>query len=299
MSNSVRHFVKMATSLGELTNMIAVCQLACKSDKESNLQDTKSLVMRAAKLGAKMVFLPEGADYLAENSECTVRIAEKMDGPIIQSYKELAANLGIWLSVVVHVKSDDLSEASRIYNRHLIINSSGDVVDFYDKVHLFDVNVDGVNPIKESSWTIPGGKIVPPVATPCGNVGLGICYDMRFPEFSLCLAKQGADILTYPSAFLQTTGLAHWEPLLRARAIETQCYVVAAAQTGQPNAKRTLYGHSMVVDPWGQVISCCHEGKDLCLAKIDLEYLKCVRKQMPVWSHRRADIYTASQDSKL
>lgn len=191
------------------------------------------------------------------------------------------------------MSTEDSSKSDRVFNRHLLIDSDGNTVEQYNKLHLFDIFGEVVaSPIVESSWTIPGTKVVPPAATPVGNLGLALCYDMRFPEMSLCLAKQGAHILSYPSAFTRNTGLAHWEPLLRARAIETQCYVVAAAQTGQPYPKLAFYGHAMVVDPWGQIIASCHEGTDVCLANIDLDYLKSIRKQMPVWSHRRTDVYT-------
>lgn len=272
-------------------NLVAVCQLMCNSDKAKNFCESKALITKAANLGAKVVFLPEASDYLSENSQRAVDLAEPADGPTVKSYRGLAVSLGVWLSIGLHIKSEDPSESSRIFNRHLLIDSDGNIVEHYDKLHLYDVSVEGLAPILESSWTIPGTKLVPPASSPVGNIGLGICYDLRFPEFSLCLAKQGAHILTYPSAFMQKTGLAHWEALLRARAIETQCYVIAAAQTGQPFANRTLYGHSMVVDPWGQVVASCHEGVDVCLANIDIDYLESVRKQMPVWSQRRTDIY--------
>ncbi|XP_071960916.1 deaminated glutathione amidase-like isoform X2 [Antedon mediterranea] len=117
------------------------------------------------------------------------------------------------------------------------------------------------------------------------------CYDMRFPELSIALTKRGADILTFPSAFTQTTGMAHWEVLLRSRAIENQCYVAAAAQTGKHNEKRTSYGHAMIVDPWGTILACCREGADVCVANVDHDYIQQVRKRMPVWEHRRHDIY--------
>ncbi|XP_011813054.1 PREDICTED: nitrilase homolog 1 [Colobus angolensis palliatus] len=123
------------------------------------------------------------------------------------------------------------------------------------------------------------------------QVGLAVCYDMRFPELSLALAQAGAEILTYPSAFGSVTGPAHWEVLLRARAIETQCYVVAAAQCGRHHEKRASYGHSMVVDPWGTVVARCSEGPGLCLARIDLSYVRQLRQHLPVFQHRRPDLY--------
>lgn len=161
----------------------------------------------------------------------------------------------------------------------------------------------------ESSYVEKGEYIPDPVESPAGKIGMSICYDMRFPELSLALAKKGAEILTYPSAFTFATGANHWETLLRARAIETQCYVVAAAQTGSHNPKRTSWGHAMVVcvcmfckkiginkiifqvDPWGQVIAQCTEGVGIAIAPINLDYVKKVRRNLPVYNHRRTDLY--------
>ena len=133
----------------------------------------------------------------------------------------------------------------------------------YSKTHLFDVEIpeQGIR-LKESDYVSPGKDIVRPVETSIGRIGLGICYDLRFPEFSLALARSGAQILTFPSAFTVATGMAHWESLLRARAIESQCYVVAAAQTGRHNAKRSSYGRTMIVDPWGTVVASQPAGSD-------------------------------------
>ena len=161
----------------------------------------------------------------------------------------------------------------------------------YNKTHLFDVNIPGSVALNESAYVTPGAVITPPVDTPLGKLGLGVCYDLRFPEFSQALTRAGAQILTYPSAFTVKTGMAHWESLLRARAIETQCYVIAAAQTGQHNDKRSSYGHSMIVDPWGVVLAQCGEGVGVATANIDLDYLASVRTNMPVQTHRRADLY--------
>uniref|UniRef100_A0A8R1IGC1 bis(5'-adenosyl)-triphosphatase n=1 Tax=Caenorhabditis japonica TaxID=281687 RepID=A0A8R1IGC1_CAEJA len=140
--------------------------------------------------------------------------------------------------------------------------------------------------------------MTPPVDTPIGRLGLSICYDVRFAELSLWNRKKGAQILSFPSAFTLNTGLAHWETLLRARAIETQCYVVAAAQTGAHNPKRQSYGHAMVVDPWGAVVAQCSERVDMCFAEIDLSYVASLREMQPVFTHRRADLYTLHVNEK-
>ncbi|KAF9364827.1 Nitrilase [Mortierella sp. NVP85] len=145
----------------------------------------------------------------------------------------------------------------------------------------------------ESQSTVAGERIVPPVTTPVGKVGLGICYDLRFPELALELRRQGAEILTFPSAFTIKTGEAHWEVLLRSRAIETQTYVVAAAQVGKHSEKRSSYGHAMIVDPWGRIVAECDgQEEGVAVASMDFEALERIRLEMPVMNHRRYDTYS-------
>ncbi|KYO27158.1 nitrilase-like protein 1 [Alligator mississippiensis] len=198
---------------------------------------------------------------------------------------------GLFLSQLEAPPPGAIDSAGRAYNCHLLIGPDGSMAAAYRKIHLFDVELAGRVSLQESSYTHPGSDIAPPVSTSVGKVGLAICYDLRFPEISLALAREGAEILTFPSAFTETTGAAHWEVLLRARAIETQCYVVAAAQTGKHNEHRSSYGHTMVVDPWGRVIAQCQEGPGLCYAEIDLPYLHRLRQEMPLWAHRRPELY--------
>lgn len=159
----------------------------------------------------------------------------------------------------------------------------------YRKSHLFDVELPekGVS-LKESAFTIPGPSLIAPVQTPIGKVGLGICYDLRFPELSLALQRHGAEILTYPSAFTVATGAAHWEVLLRARAIETQCFVLAAAQVSKHHDKRSSYGHALAVDPWGEVLGDCGgEEPGLIMVNINPQKVRNARRNMPVQEHRR------------
>ncbi|XP_076351475.1 ntrilase and fragile histidine triad fusion protein NitFhit isoform X2 [Tachypleus tridentatus] len=274
-----------------LRPLVAVCQMTSHADKEANFEVCKSLVARAGSRGAQMVFLPECFDHIGEKKEHALEMSEQVEGPLIQRYKNLAKEFNIWLSLGGFHQRGPESDLKRVQNAHIIISNDGKIVEIYHKTHLFSVHLPGIISIRESDYTIPGEKLVPPVDSPIGKIGLGICYDLRFPEFSLSLAKSGAEILTYPSAFTQTTGLAHWESLLRSRAIETQCYVIAAAQTGKHNPKRSSYGHAMIIDPWGCVVACCHEGTDVAFAEVDLDYLRKVRQEMPVWTHRRTDLY--------
>ncbi|XP_031558417.1 deaminated glutathione amidase-like [Actinia tenebrosa] len=271
-------------------HIIAVCQMTSKNDVHANFRTCKDLIERAKARRAKMVFLPEAYDYLGETKQESLAMAQSIKGPRMKEMCQLAKENDIWLSLGgFHNKSTD--DENRISNTHVIVDNNGEIVSTYDKAHLFDVDIKDGPKLKESANCIPGNEIVPPVTTPVGKVGMAICYDLRFPEMALSLAKQGADILTFPSAFTFTTGTAHWEVLLRSRAIETQCYVVAAAQIGQTTSKRKCYGHAMVVDPWGTVIAQCHEETGLCVAEIHHQYIKQVREQMPVWSHRRTDLY--------
>lgn len=271
--------------------LIAVCQMTSKSDKEENFRICKSLIEKAKKRGAEMVFLPECFDLVGESKDQSIQLSESINGPIMNKYKELARSNSIWMSLGGFHEMGPEADKKRVQNAHVILNNSGNVVDIYRKIHMFDVDLPGRMRLCESDYTIPGSRIVKPVSSPVGKIGMGICYDLRFPEFSLTLAKSGAEILTYPSAFTQTTGMAHWEPLLKARAIESQCYVVAAAQTGRHNPKRVSYGHAMVIDPWGCCIACCKEGTDIVTAEIDLNYLRNIRQEMPIWMHRRPDMY--------
>lgn len=283
-----------ASYLEQPNPIIGVCQLTCTVDKDKNFQISRSLIEKAKNKGAKVIFLPEAVDYIGESKQQSIDMAEDLNDITISKYQDLAKQLGVWISVGgFHQKVKD---EKRVLNTHVMIDNTGEIKSTYNKTHLFDLDIPGKVRLCESDYTVPGDTMVSPVETPVGKVGLSICYDLRFPEMSTALAKEGADILTYPSAFTVPTGMAHWEVLLRSRAIETQCYVVAAAQTGKHNEKRQSYGHAMVVDPWGTVIAQCREGTDVCVAEIDLSYLKSVRANMPVWSHRRPDLYGEIQN---
>ncbi|XP_055051179.2 deaminated glutathione amidase [Misgurnus anguillicaudatus] len=287
--------IRMLSSLP----VAAVCQMTSTPDKEANFTACRRLVEQAKEGGASMVFLPEGFDYIGSSREETLQLSESLDGDIITRYTHLAKKLDVWLSLGgFHERGHDWKTDQRIYNSHIIINGQGEIVSVYRKGHLFDVELTskGVS-LKESAFTISGPRLVPPVQTPIGKVGLGVCYDLRFPELSTALQRHGAEILTYPSAFTVATGTAHWEVLLRARAIETQCFVIAAAQVGVHHAKRTSYGHALAVDPWGVVLGDCG-GSDVGMAmvQIDLQGLHNVRRDMPVQQHRRAKEYYCSLD---
>ncbi|NWH77192.1 NIT1 amidase, partial [Piaya cayana] len=275
-----------------LKPLVAVAQVTSTPDKEQNFSACAGLVREAAQRGAGLVFLPEAFDFIGRDATQTLSMAEPLDGDLMGRYAQLARDCGIWLSLGgFHERGHDWDTTQRIYNCHAVLDHDGRLVAAYRKTHLCDVELEGRVSMRESSFTNPGTEVVAPVPTPAGKLGLSICYDLRFPELSLALRRAGAEILTFPSAFTFHTGSAHWEVLLRARAIETQCYVVAAAQTGQNHERRVSYGHTLVVDPWGAVVAQCREGPGLCYAEIDLQYLHRVRREIPVFSHRRHDLY--------
>lgn len=275
-----------------LKPLVGVCQMTSTADKEANFATCLSLMKSAKARGVQMLFFPEACDYIAESKLQSVEMAEGLDGDLMSRFCQAARENGLWLSIGGFHQKGPKCDPHRVQNTHVIIDSEGQIKATYCKTHLFDLDLKGRERLCESDYTVPGQTIVAPVATPVGNIALSVCYDMRFPELSMLLARQGAQILTYPSAFTQTTGMAHWEVLLRARAIENQCYVIAAAQTGKHNAKRTSYGHAMVVDPWGCVVAQCREGTDMATAEIDLAYLARIREDMPVQAHRRHDLYS-------
>lgn len=278
--------------ISTMTNkLVAVCQMRSINDKKKNLEVVSHLIDEAKQRNANIAFLPETCDYMGESKKEVIELAEPLSGPTVTRYKEIAARNNIWLSLGgVHELSEN---KEKIYNTHIVIDNQGCLISAYRKIHLFDMdNKDTGVRFMESDYVIKGEKIVPPVATPVGCLGLSICYDMRFAEQALLLRNMGAEILTYPSAFTYQTGAAHWEVMLRARAIETQCYVIAAAQTGVHNKKRTSWGHSMIIDPWGTVLAQCAEKIGIAVAEIDLDLLAKIRKNMPCKEHRRKDLYS-------
>ncbi|KAL1509808.1 hypothetical protein ABEB36_004489 [Hypothenemus hampei] len=276
---------------------ISVIQFTATNNKVENLKIIKELVEKSKAKSAQMVFLPEACDFISKNKQELVELSEPIDGPLMTSYKELAVKHDLWISVGgFHEKSSE----GPLYNSHIIINNKGEIQCIYRKIHLFDVSIPDKNiHLRESDNNLAGAQLLAPIQSPVGRLGLAICYDLRFPEQSTLMRKFGADILTFPSAFTSSTGKAHWETLLKARAIENQCYVIAAAQYGKHNEKRISYGHSMVVDPWGQIVGECpkyseeapHINESFAVVTIDLDLVQKVRTEMPVFSHRRNDLY--------
>lgn len=265
--------------------LAAAVQLNSTADEEANWRAVRALVERAAGQGARLVATPENTNFLGPHEE-KVRRAQPLDGEVVGRCRELAARLGIHLLLGSFNEASD--EPGRCYNTSVLLDPRGKVVAAYRKLHLFDVDVSDQVRFTESATVKPGDDVVV-AATGVAAIGLSICYDLRFPELYRRLRDGGAEVLAVPSAFTLTTGRDHWEPLLRARAIETQCYVVAPAQWGRhdDDGLRESYGHALIVDPWGQVVAAASDGPGLALAEIDLDRVERVRRAMPVAAHRR------------
>ena len=235
--------------------------------------------------GARALFLPECFALMQTSRRQLRESAEALGaGPVQDRMAALAQQTGLTLFAgSLPVRSDD---PTRVYNTSMVFGPEGQRLAHYHKIHLFDVELDSGERYLESAYTMPGDEPVM-VETECGLVGLTVCYDLRFPELYRQLVARGAEILLVPSAFSPTTGPAHWEPLLRARAIENTCWVIASAQTGRHPSGRSTWGHSMVIDPWGRVVAQKAEGTGLLLTEIDRNETVRARRQMPSLAHRR------------
>ncbi|KAL1607752.1 Carbon-nitrogen hydrolase [Paraconiothyrium brasiliense] len=265
-----------------------------------NLSQCTTLIQKASAAGANALFLPEASDYIASNGSETVSLVKPIEkSDFVIGIQEQAKKYKLPVNVGVH---EPTASGGKVKNTLLWIDSDGHITHRYQKLHLFDVEIKDGPILKESNSVERGPRIEDPFDTPIGKVGMLICFDLRFPEVGIALRKRGAQILTYPSAFTVPTGKAHWETLLRARAIETQSYVVAAAQVGFHNEEKTRrsYGHSMIVDPWGKVLAELGGEEDekgrgldvgeIALAEIDLDYLEKTRREVPLL--RRTDVYS-------
>ena len=264
---------------------IAALQMASGPQLQANLMEAGRLIKEAAAQGAGMVVLPETFVLMGKQEQERLAIAETAgDGPIQQFLQQQAQKYKIWIVAgTIPIRSDDPDHA---YATSFLYNAQGEVVARYDKIHLFDAMVgENRDTYTESAATKPGTQPVV-VDTPFGRLGMSVCYDLRFPELYRRLSEAGAQILVVPAAFTDITGKAHWEVLLRARAIENLCYVVAAAQGGYHVNGRTTYGHSMVVDYWGNILNMREKGAGIVTASLDLASLEQQRKTFPVLSHR-------------
>jgi deaminated glutathione amidase len=267
---------------------VAALQMVSTPERERNLAEAGRLIAEAAAAGAQLVLLPEYFCFMGHKDSDKLAIREPYgDGPIQRFLAEAALKNKVWIigGTLPLLVPDPAPEENRVLNTTLVFDTRGEEVARYDKIHLFNFEK-GAESFDEARTIRPGGE-VRTFEAPFGRVGLSVCYDLRFPE----LYRRMGDcaLMVVPSAFTYTTGRAHWQTLLRARAIENQCYVLAAAQGGQHENGRRTWGHSMLIDPWGEVLDVLDEGPGIVAGDIDLERIAAVRASLPAWRHRVLD----------
>ena len=263
--------------------LVAAIQMDTQNVKEENWKQMDAFLDEAARKGAKIVVFPEVVNILSEEPE----VAEPIPGPTTQRLMAKAKEHHMW------IHGGSISEINpkggRTYNTSVLINPEGDIVACYRKLHNFDMTLPDGSSVRESDRKEPGQNIVT-VETELGHLGFAICYDMRFPELFRLMALRGVQVVFLPANFTMPTGKDHWEPILRTRAIENGCYLIAPNQIGIKE-KFTAYGNSMIIDPWGTVIARASDKPGVLIAEIDLDYLDMVHGRNPSLQNRREDVY--------
>ena len=269
-----------------MNSKCAAIQMASSPSISANLMVAEKLIAEAAKTGVKLVALPENFALMGDHENDKLA-AKEIDGngPIQNFLASVAKKYAVWVvGGTIPLAAD---HPNKVRASCLVINDQGERIARYDKIHLFDVNVPGTTEIYRESDSIEAGNEPLVITTPFGKLGIAVCYDLRFPEFFRKMSEEKVEILVIPSAFTAETGAAHWELLLRARAVENLCYVIAPNQGGFHLNGRRTFGHSMIIDPWGVVLDCYKTGNGFVSAIIDHERLTKVRSAFPVLSHRR------------
>ncbi len=263
---------------------LAAVQMNSQPDSDHNFDEAYGFIKEAAKQGALFISLPENFAFLGDldaRLEHSAEISTQAERFLAETAKEF----GIYL---LGGSYPVLAASGKVFNRSTLIGPKGDTLAKYDKIHLFDVDLEDGESYRESDYVQPGenGPVVY-ASDDLGTIGLSVCYDLRFPELYRALFEKGGEMLTVPSAFTKTTGKDHWHPLLRARAIENTSYVLASAQTGTHGRKRKTYGHSLIIDPWGRILADGGEATGVIYAEFSPDILKEVRKSIPSLEHRR------------
>jgi deaminated glutathione amidase len=273
---------------------VTIIQMNSQDDKRANIAAALDLIDRAAEVGARLVALPEVWPYLGPD-DVNRNQAELIPGPITELLAQRARRHGIYVhgGSIYETRPGDPG----MYNTTVMIDPTGEIIARYSKIHMFDVVLDGVAEYRESATVTPGDEVV--VTEIDGIlVGLAICYDLRFPELFRILALKGAQAIMLPAAFTLTTGKDHWEALIRARAIENGLYMIAPAQWGTHPPGNWCYGRSMVVDPWGTVMTTASDGVGIAHATVDPSRVAMVRRQIPSLANRRPEAYSWPEESR-
>ena len=265
------------------TLRVGVVQMNSRADKAANLDKAERLVAEAAEAGARLVALPEYVTYLGPKDRID-DVAESIPGPTTERFANLARRHGVYLLAgSIHERSP---HPGKCYNTSTLFDPNGELIAAYRKIHLFDVRIGDTVVTAESDRIAPGEEVV--TALVDGHrVGLSICYDLRFPELYRALADEGAEVLFVPAAFTMFTGKDHWELLLRARAVENQCYVVAPGQIGRHEPDGWCYGRSLIADPWGVVVAVASDDETVALATLDFGLVEKYRTELPSLANRR------------
>ncbi len=265
---------------------LALCQMKVVDNKEHNMKKALEMIKESSINGADLIILPEMFNCPYENSKFEEYAENINESPTLEAISSAASELKI------HIIAGSIPEKTGkgIYNTSFIFNNHGKIIGFHRKMHLFDIDIPGQITFKESDILKPGQEITV-LETTLGKIGIGICYDIRFPELSRIMALQGAEILVFPGAFNLTTGPAHWETLIRTRAIDNQVFVVATSPASNKNANYVAYGHSMVCNPWGEIISKGSFEERIVYAELDKNMINTIREELPLLKNRREDIY--------
>ena len=278
---------------------VAAVQLNSRDDKSANIAAAEAGITRAAELGAHLVVLPELWTYLGP-AEANRRNAEPIPGPVSELLAALARRYGLVLHGGSMLELPPGSQGdAHPYNTSLLFGPDGRLLTTYRKLHLFDAAPDETAAPYQESATVSAGNAIVTAEIEGLKLGLATCYDLRFPELFRALALRGAEILLLPSAFTLETGRDHWEPLIRARAIENACYLIAAGQVGEYPPRRMAYGRSMIVDPWGIILVQAPDHPTVVVAEIDLDRVTEVRRRIPALANRRSDVYGDLQNISL
>ncbi len=266
--------------------LLGIIQNKVVDDKKTNITAAREMILQAADRGAGVVLLPEmfNCPY---STEFFPRFAENYPGGETVS---MLSEMAVAKNLYIFGGSIPEKEGSRIFNTCFVFDPEGKLLARYRKAHLFDVDFKDRLSFKESD-TFGRGDMITVVETSFGKIGVGICYDIRFPELARAVALRGATLLMVPAAFNMITGPAHWEITIRMRAVDNQLYVAGAAPARNERASYVTYGHSMLADPWGRIIQSLDEKEGLIVAEIDLQRLACIRDELPLLKHRRADLY--------
>ncbi len=265
---------------------IALCQINVVDNKEKNIENATSMILKASMQNTDFIVLPEMFNCPYSNEKFVKYCEEETNSTTLSTIAKLANENNTYILA----GSIPEKEASKVFNTSYLFDKNGEIIAKHRKMHLFDIDVKGKIYFKESDTLSPGNQVTL-AKTEFGDIGIGICYDIRFPELARLMAESGAQILVYPGAFNMTTGPAHWELTFRARALDNQVFCIGVAPALNSKASYHSYGHSIITNPWGEVVTQLDEKENLKIAEIDLDEIKKVREELPLLKNKRSDLY--------